>query len=546
MKIGLKLLAGMMLSPLFLQSCQQEEQLLTGDESRREIVFTSIIDDSHLSRVVDASWEQGDKIGVFMKKAETEQVIRGNVPYVTKSGNGNFVGENGPMEFPEGEGVKVDFIAYYPYTTCAENFKQYGIDLTNQQDQRALDLMKAVNLVNRDATSPQGNLQFRHLLSKLVLNLTPSQGASLKGIKATVSALKVKGNANLAADGTITLEDQTAAVEMFVNAEGTQAEAVLLPQDLTGKLKITLELNGQQREVTTNISGKLEAGKKYICNLKINFSGGGQITPEPQAKYARWGETPLITDADLANKNLKYITHYSGEKYTNCAWAGTEIRNYSMLYDTNLKMAYWVAYPLCHWYLDGNAGRTNAWGFDTSFDSSLQPKMEKGLNGYDRGHQIPSGDRQRKSNDKLMNRQTFFFTNMTAQIGQGMNQTIWAELEEAVRDWSSATDTLYVVTGAMPTTPTDKNIKYTKDNSKQNLAVPKYYFKALARKSGGNFQTVAYKLENRIYDDKNYEVGRMSVNELEKLTGFNFFCELPGVTEEIENQKSGWPGHTIK
>ncbi|MBS5550715.1 MAG: fimbrillin family protein [Bacteroides sp.] len=540
MKIGLKLLAGMMLSPLFLQSCQQEEQLLTGDESRREIVFTSIIDDSHLSRVVDASWEQGDEIGVFMKKAGTEEVIRGNVPYVTKSGNGNFVGENGPMEFPEGEGVKVDFIAYYPYTTRAENFKQYGIDLTNQQNQRALDLMKAVNLVNRDATSQQGNLQFRHLLSKLILNLTPSQGASLEGIKATVSALKVKGNANLAADGTITLEDQTAAVEMFVNEEGTQAEAVLLPQDLTDKLKITLELNGQQREVTTNISGKLEAGKKYICNLKINFSGGGQITPEPQAKYARWGETPLITDADLANKNLKYITHYSGEKYTNCAWAGTEIRNYSMLYDTNLKMAYWVAYPLCHWYLDGNAGRTNAWGFDTSFDSSLQPKMEKGLNGYDRGHQIPSGDRQRKSNDKLMNRQTFFFTNMTAQVGKKMNQSIWQELESAVRDWSSATDTLYVVTGAMPTTPTDKSINYTKDNSGNNIAVPKYYFKALARKSGGNVQTVAYKLENRNYPDRNYEVGRMSVNELEELTGFNFFCELPGVTEEIENQKSAW------
>lgn len=546
MKIGLKLLAGMMLSPLFLQSCQQEEQLLTGDESRREIVFTSIIDDSHLSRVVDASWEQDDKIGVFMKNAETEEVLRANVPYVTKSGNGNFVGENGPMEFPEGEGVKVDFIAYYPYTTCAENFKQYGIDLTNQQNQRALDLMKAVNLVKRDATSPQGNLQFCHLLSKLVLNLTPSQGASLKGIKATVSALKVKGNADLSANGTITLEDQTAAVEMFVNAEGTQAEAVLLPQDLTGKLKITLELNGEQREVTTNISGKLEAGKKYICNLKINFSGGGQITPEPQAKYVRWGETPLITDADLANKNLKYITHYSGEKYTNCAWAGTEIRNYSMLYDTNLKMAYWVAYPLCHWYLDGDAGRTNAWGFDTSFDSSLQPKMEKGLNGYDRGHQIPSGDRQRTSNGKLMNRQTFFFTNMTAQVGKKMNQSIWQELESAVRDWSSATDTLYVVTGAMPTTPTDKSINYTKDNSGNNIAVPKYYFKALARKSGGNVQTVAYKLENRDYPDRNYEVGRMSVNELEELTGFNFFCDLPGVTEEIENQKSGWPGHTIK
>lgn len=540
MKIGLKLLAGMMLSPLFLQSCQQEEQLLTGDESRREIVFTSIIDDSHLSRVVDASWEQGDEIGVFMKNAETEEVLRANVPYVTKSGNGNFVGKNGPMEFPEGEGVKVDFIAYYPYTTCAENFKQYGIDLTNQQNQRALDLMKAVNLENRAATSPQGNLQFRHLLSKLVLNLTPSQGASLEGIKATVSALKVKGNANLAADGTITLEDQTAAVEMFVNAEGTQAEAVLLPQDLTDKLKITLELNGQKREVTTNISDKLEAGKKYICNLKINFSGGEQITPEPQAKYARWGETPLITEAELANKDLKYITHYSGEKYTNCAWAGTEIRNYSMLYDTNLKMAYWVAYPLCSWYLEGDCGRTEDWNYDDKLSESLQPDLHKGMRGYDRGHQIPSGDRQRTSNGKLMNRQTFFFTNMTPQIGQGMNQTIWANLENAVRGWSSATDTLYVVTGAMPTTIADKNIKYTKDNDGKNIAVPKYYFKALARKVSGNYQTVAYKLDNRKYPDNNYDACALSVNELEELTGFNFFCELPGVTEEVENQNKAW------
>ena len=98
----------------------------------------------------------------------------------------------------------------------------------------------------------------------------------------------------------------------------------------------------------------------------------------------------------------------------------------------------------------------------------------------------------------------------------------------------------------MPTTPTDKSIKYTKDNDGKNIAIPKYYFKALARKVSGNYQTVAYKLENRDYQDRNYEVGRMSVNELEELTGFNFFCELPGVTEEIENQKSGWPGHTIK
>ena len=73
------------------------------------------------------------------------------------------------------------------------------------------------------------------------------------------------------------------------------------------KLKITLELNGQQREVTTNISGKLEAGKKYICNLKINLGGGGRITPESEGKYTKWFETPVITDSQL--NDSMYITH---------------------------------------------------------------------------------------------------------------------------------------------------------------------------------------------------------------------------------------------
>lgn len=44
--------------------------------------------------------------------------------------------------------------------------------------------------------------------------------------------------------------------------------------------------------------------------------------------------------------------------------------------------------------------------------------MKKGLNGYDRGHQIPSGDRQRNKNGTRMNQQTFFYTNMTAQVGK--------------------------------------------------------------------------------------------------------------------------------
>ena len=201
--------------------------------------------------------------------------------------------------------------------------------------------MTAVNLTNRQSDSPQGNLQFKHLLAKLVLNLRSTSGSSLKGIKASISGLQVKGTANLS-DGSITPSGEATTFSLFINEEGTQAEAILLPQTLTGNLKIKLELNGQSKEIDTEISGSIEQGNKYIYNVNVNVNyQGGEITTDPQAKYTRWTETPLITESQLAQSNIKYITHYTGETYEDSQLKNIPIRNYSMLYDTDLKIAYW-------------------------------------------------------------------------------------------------------------------------------------------------------------------------------------------------------------
>ena len=135
---------------------------------------------------------------------------------------------------------------------------------------------------------------------------------------------------------------------------------------------------------------------------------------------------------------------------------------------------------------------------------------------------------------------TFYYTNMTPQTGKGFNQSIWANLEQSVRAWSSGTDTLYVVTGAMPTTPTDTKVTYVKDNDGKNVAVPKYYFKALARKISGQFHTIAFKLDHKTYSDPTgYMDCAMSVSDLEKLTGFTFFPTLDAATK-AELDLSKW------
>lgn len=531
----MKSLLGIMLSLSILQSCQNDETgIIQNEVNKQGITFSSIIDDAPNSRAYDTSWEKNDVIGLFMYASNAKaNLLATNIPYVTSNGDGYFVSQHTPLQYPE-DNTPVDFIAYYPYNENINDYNSYSIDLSDQTQQSALDLMTAVNLTNRDQTLPQGNLQFKHLLAKLVLNLKSTSGNSLKGIKASISGLQVKGTASLG-EGTITPSGEATTFSLYIDEEATKAEAILLPQALNGNLKIKLELNGQSKEITTQIAGSIEQGNKYICNVNIS-SKGGEITTDPQAKYIRWAETPLITESQLAQSNIKYITHYTGETYTNSTLSGIKIRNYSMLYDTNLKMAYWVAYPLCSWYL-GETGRTDAWDYDPELTESLQPNLKKGINGYDRGHQIPSGDRTRS---RSINEQTFYYTNMTPQVGPKMNQAIWADLENAVRGWSSATDTLYVITGAMPTTTTDKSIKYVQDNSGQNMAVPKYYFKVLARKVNGQYQTVGYKLNNTSYSDRNYNTGLVSVKELEEMTGFTFFPDVPEITESVKSQKTAW------
>lgn len=541
----MKSLLGIVLSLSILQSCQNDEtNIIQNEVNNKGITFSSIIDDAQNSRAYDTSWEANDVIGVFML-ANSDKNVATNIPYVTSKGDGYFVSQNSPIYYPE-DNSAVDFIAYYPYSKTISDYKNYSINLSNQTKQNAIDLMTAVNLTNRQLTSPQGNLQFKHLLAKLVLNLKSTSGSSLKGIKASISGLKVKGTANLS-NGSITPSGEATTFSLFINEEATQAEAILLPQALSGNLKIKLELNGQSKEIDTQISSSIEQGNKYIYNVNVNYQGG-EITTDPQAKYTRWTETPLITESELAKPNIKYITHYSKEYYTTSNLNGVEIRNYSMLYDTDLKMAYWVAYPLCDWYLkdkEDKDGRTNAWSYDDLLDKSLQPNLKENSfndkgDDYDKGHQIPSADRQRIDNNRLINRQTFYYTNITPQSGKKMNQTIWQELEKAVRGWGSGKDTLYVVTGAMPTTPTDKTINYTIDNNGNKVAIPKYYFKALARKVNEQFQTIAYKLDNTPYKDGNYNVGIISVKELEELTGFTFFPDRPEITESIKSQKTAW------
>lgn len=295
---------------------------------------------------------------------------------------------------------------------------------------------------------------------------------------------------------------------------------------------------GEDRSLT--ISARY-GGRKAEC--VFTQLAGEELPDEPDdpviqkgpCKVTEWMELPAMSSADASVYYNHHYT-YNGKKY----------RNYSFIWDSKAIAAPWVAYPLCKVYLNGEKpGRTDAWNYDPLIPENNQPYMFSGVYGYDRGHQIPSADRQacREANE-----QTFYFTNMTAQLGS-LNQKGWMELENAVRSWSNGLDTLYVVTGADLANST----KTATDKAGNKLAVPAGYYKALLgyKKSStvgaatGGWVGIAFWFDHKAAD---YYTGHeMTIDNLEKKLGMDFFPQLvkkagEDVAAKVESQIDSYWG----
>ena len=292
--------------------------------------------------------------------------------------------------------------------------------------------------------------------------------------------------------------------------------------------------SGESREVALNVS--FSDGELVTVTLvqtgDPNASGGDEPDPDPDDPWpglksdpyqSGWMELPAVEDEE----GRAFIYHTAEVD-------GQQKRNYSMLYDAAGRIALWVAYPLCSDYI--GSGRTDAWGYDPKIPDEYEPLLNHGWpeRGFDRGHQIPSGSRNANT---AMNCQTFYYTNMTAQVSR-FNQGLWANLENRVRGFVSVCDTLYVVTG--PIFDSGEPERWTEDNAGNPVAVPDGYFKAVLSYSVSSsaYYSVAFVYDNEEYSRSNPTASDMcSVSEVEAITGFTFFNNLPqSVAASVKNQ----------
>lgn len=197
---------------------------------------------------------------------------------------------------------------------------------------------------------------------------------------------------------------------------------------------------------------------------------------------------------------------------------------YTVSYNKTTKLPNWVAW---HLTADRTTGPAKRSGVDFQADMDVPaPRAEDSDyygSGYDRGHMCPAADN--KYSEKAME-ESFLFTNMCPQNGN-LNRGDWNEMEQACRRWAKEYGGVYVVCGPILYKGKHKTI------GKNKVVVPEAFFKVVLR-TGENPKAIGF-----IY--KNAEGNRPkgdyvnTVDEVERITGIDFFPELPdGVENKVE------------
>jgi DNA/RNA endonuclease G, NUC1 len=266
-------------------------------------------------------------------------------------------------------------------------------------------------------------------------------------------------------------------------------------------------------------NGLIEAGGQTPAYFVSKTAGSYKLGKKGSSTQAGWLELPATSASD--GQDLLIHGFPDGG------------RNYAAYWDYKNLVASWVAYPLCAGNIGASGGRTDSFALDPLLPRDKQPyipsafKSGNASGSYDRGHQIPSADRL----DWRVNLETFFGTNMTPQ-DNGLNGNAWGSLEIKVRNWAknSATDTLYVVTGC---TGADVAAKYVLDYDDKHIAIPAGYYKALLRLSKDKkYTALGIYYDNKSSNDTNFKGLSMSIDELEKKVGVDFFVNLPDDVEK--------------
>ncbi len=202
---------------------------------------------------------------------------------------------------------------------------------------------------------------------------------------------------------------------------------------------------------------------------------------------------------------------------------------YSLSYVEEWEQSEWVAYELTKESLqEKNVPRAKRFNEDKSVRTKSARHSDYTHSGFTRGHLAPAGD---MAFDVNAMRQCFYMSNMSPQP-RAFNNGVWKELEETVRDWAYKKDVLYVVTGPIFN---DEDYETIGNNE---VAVPDSFYKIIVQPEKEH--TISFIIPNEL-SNRHLKSYIVSIDEVEKITGLDFYNGVLDDNIESQAQIGNWP-----
>ncbi|MEL6988898.1 MAG: DNA/RNA non-specific endonuclease, partial [Bacteroidota bacterium] len=191
-------------------------------------------------------------------------------------------------------------------------------------------------------------------------------------------------------------------------------------------------------------------------------------------------------------------------------------RYYSLAYSEKHEQAKWVAYELSRDQLN-QPKVPRAKRFETDYDVHGRSAYHRDYSGsgYTRGHLAPAAD---MAFNQTAMEESFLMSNMSPQE-RPFNNGIWRELEEQTRDWARKFKHLYIVVG-----PVFNEIR-TKIGKETKVSVPEKFYKVILDLSEPEIKGIGFIIPNKS-SEKHLHDYALSIDEVEEITGINFFASL--------------------
>ncbi|QDO92951.1 DNA/RNA non-specific endonuclease [Formosa sediminum] len=206
--------------------------------------------------------------------------------------------------------------------------------------------------------------------------------------------------------------------------------------------------------------------------------------------------------------------------------------NYILSYHEAHEQAEWVAYQLNKSDIVYADRKRPYFYADKAVKTKSADWRSYKNSGYDKGHLCPAADRRATV---ASYNETFLTSNIAPQ-NHDFNAGIWNELEQTVRSWATSYNGVYVVTGGI----LEDNLKTI---GKDRVSVPNYFYKIIFNEADAHSKMIAFLMPNRANENKSLSSYVVSVDQIEALTGIDFFPRLEDNLEtrlEANTSTSGW------